>query len=128
MKIKGMDSWLDRIDKLKRDFPRETGNFLMKEAEIVVGDTKEETPVDTGTLRNSWFRETRKGLTARKVFQQIVYNNTAYVNHVEYGHRIVRNKKTIGFVRGRRMLHKAILKRNLYFYKDLDKLVKKLME
>lgn len=124
MKIKGMDSWLERIETLKREFPKETGQFLLKQANIVIRDVKQGTPVDTGTLRNAWHRT---GKSERKAFTQIVYNNTDYVNHVEYGHRLKRGGKIVGFIQGRRMLHKAMFNRKLNFYKDLDKMMKKLM-
>lgn len=124
MKIKGMDSWLERIETLEREFPKETGQFLLKQANIVIRDVKQDTPVDTGTLRNAWHRT---GKSERKAFTQIVYNNTDYVNHVEYGHRLKRGGKIVGFIQGRRMLHKAMFNRKLNFYKDLDKMMKKLM-
>lgn len=124
MKIKGMDSWLERIETLKREFPKETGQFLLKQANAVIRDAKQYTPVDTGTLRAAWYRT---GKAERKAFTQIVYNNTDYVNHVEYGHRLKRGGKIVGFIQGRRMLHKAMFNRKLNFYKDLDKMMKKLM-
>lgn len=124
MKIKGMDSWLERIKTLKREFPKETGQFLLKQANAVIRDAKLYTPVDTGTLRAAWHRT---GKTERKEFQQIVYNNTDYVNHIEYGHRLKRGGKIVGFIQGRRMLHKAMFNRKLNFYKDLEKMMGKLM-
>ena len=124
MKIKGMDIWLERIETLKREFPKETGQFLLKQANAVIRDAKQYTPVDTGTLRAAWHRT---GKSERKAFTQIVYNNTDYVNHVEYGHRLKRGGKIVGFIQGRRMLHKAMFNRKLNFYKDLDKMMSKLM-
>ncbi len=52
MKIKGMDDWIKRIETLKREFPKETGQFLLKQANAVIRDAKLYTPVDTGTLRS----------------------------------------------------------------------------
>ncbi|WP_339010477.1 HK97 gp10 family phage protein [Fusobacterium varium] len=148
MKIKGMDSWLERIKTLKREFPKETGQFLLKQANIVIREAKENTPVDTSALRTGWFKVSKK---QRKEFQQIVYNNTEYAAHVEFGHRTrlgtgktsdengnmkygaksrifkSNGSRTARFVKGRRMLHKAIFNRKLNFYKDLDKMMKKLM-
>lgn len=124
MKIKGMDSWLERIETLKREFPKETGQFLLKQANAVIRDVKQYTPVDTSALINGWHRT---GKSERKEFQQIVYNNTEYAAHVEFGHRLKRGGKIVGFVRGKRMLHKAMFNRKLNFYKDLDKMMSKLM-
>lgn len=135
MKIDGMDDWLKKIETLKKEFPKQTKRFLMMKAEEVIAETKRNTPVDTGTLRNAWQRENGGS------FRQIVYNSTSYANHIEWGHRVVRGKKTVGkyipaigkelktpFVKGRRMLHKGVLKVRLNFYRDLDKVYKNLIE
>lgn len=148
MKIKGMDDWIKRIETLKREFPKETGQFLLKQANAVIRDAKLYTPVDTSALITGWHRT---GKSERKEFQQIVYNNTEYAAHVEYGHRtrlgtgkisdengnmkygaksrIFKNNgsRTAGFVKGRRMLHKAMFNRKLNFYRDLEKMMGKLM-
>ena len=122
MKIEGMDDWLKKIETLKKEFPKQTGRFLMMKAEEVIKETKENTPVDTGTLRNSWGR-----INGGK-FKQIIFNNTTYANHIEYGHRVVRDKKTVGFARGHRMLHKAMNRTKLSFYRDLGTVYKNLIE
>lgn len=121
MKIEGMDRWLDKIETLKTDFPKETGQFLKKKASEVIKETKKMTPVDTGTLRSSWRRKNDGD------FRQIIYNLSSYSSHVEFGHRIIRGKRVMGIVKGRRMLHKGIAKVRITFYKDLDKVYKNLM-
>ena len=88
----------------------------MLQAEDLKKDVKNLTPVDTGTLKNSWQRENGKRLTG-KAFSQIVFNMTNYSHFVEYGHRIGRNKTK--FVRGRFMLRTAVAMRQIKFYKDL---------
>ena len=122
MKIEGMDDWLKKIETLKKEFPEQTERFLMMKAEEVIAETKRKTPVDTGTLRNAWQRENGGS------FRQVVYNNTSYANHIEWGHRVVRGKKTVGFAKGRRMLHRGIAKVRMNFYRDLDKVYKNLIE
>lgn len=147
MKIKGMNDWIKRIETLKREFPKETGKFLLDQANTVIRDVKQYTPVDTSALVNDWFKVRKK---QRKEFQQIVYNNTEYAAHVEYGHRtrlgtgetdikkgtkyrpksrIFRSDgtRTVHYVKGRRMLHKAMFNRKLNFYRDLEKMMGKLM-
>lgn len=121
MAIDGMDSWLKKLETLKKDFPKETGTFLYKKAEETIGYIKKYTPVDDGTLRGAWFRENGGS------FKQIVYNNTSYAAHVEYGHRIVRNKKTIGYVKGYKMLHRGLNRTKLSFYRDLETVYKNLI-
>ena len=122
MAIDGMDDWIKKLETMKKDFPKETEKFLMKKAEETIGNAKRYTPVNTGTLRNSWGR-----INGGK-FKQIIFNNTTYANHIEYGHRVVRGKKTVGFARGHRMLHKAMNRTKLSFYRDLGTVYKNLIE
>ena len=116
MELKGFKE-LDKIlDEIKTKAPQATERFLMLQAEELKKDVKDLTPVDTGTLKNSWQRENGKRLTG-KAFSQIVFNMTNYSHFVEYGHRIGRSKTK--FVRGRFMLRTAVAMRQIKFYKDL---------
>ena len=116
MELKGFKE-LDKIlDEIKTKAPQATEKFLMLQAAELKKDVKDLTPVDTGTLKNSWQRENGKRLTG-KAFSQIVFNMTNYSHFVEYGHRIGRNKTK--FVRGRFMLRTAVAMRQIKFYKDL---------
>ena len=49
----------------------------MLQAEELKTDVKDLTPVDTGTLKNSWQRENGRRLTGKK-FTQIVFSMTDY--------------------------------------------------
>ena len=122
MKIDGMDDWLKKIETLKKEFPERTEIFLKQKAEQLIDETKRNTPVKNGTLKSGWQRENGGS------FRQIIFNNVKYSSFIEYGHRVVRGKKTVGFVKGRRMLHKGVLKVRLNFYRDLDKVYKNLIE
>ncbi len=122
MAIDGMDEWIKKLETMKKDFPKETEKFLMKKAEETIGNAKRYTPVDTGTLKNAWQRQNGGS------FKQIIYNNCSYSADVEWGHRVVRGKKTVGFARGRKMLHKAINRTKLSFYRDLGIVYKNLIE
>ncbi|WP_320949424.1 HK97 gp10 family phage protein [Fusobacterium sp.] len=116
MELKGFKE-LDKIlEEIKVKAPKSTEKFLMLQAEDLKKDVKELTPVDTGTLKNAWQRESGKKITGKK-FTQIVFNMTDYAAHVEYGHRIGRSKTK--FVRGRFMLRTAVAMRQIKFYKDL---------
>ena len=120
MELKGFKKFDKILDEIKTEAPKATERFLMLQAEEMVGDLKNKnkilTPVDTGTLKNSWQRENGKRLTGKK-FTQIVFNMTDYAAHVEYGHRIGRSKTK--FVRGKFMLRTAVAMRQIKFYKDL---------
>ena len=116
MELKGFKE-LDKIlDEIKTKAPQATEKFLMLQAAELKKDVKDLTPVDTGTLKNSWQRENGKRLTG-KAFSQIVFNMTDYAAHIEYDHRIGRSKTK--FVRGRFMLRTAVAMRQIKFYKDL---------
>ena len=116
MELKGFKEFDKILDEIKTKAPQATEKFLMLQAEELKKDVKELTPVDTGTLKNSWQRENGKRLTG-KAFSQIVFSMTNYSHFVEYGHRIGRNKTK--FVRGRFMLRTAVAMRQIKFYKDL---------
>lgn len=122
MKIDGMDDWLKKIEILKKEFPERTEIFLKQKAEQLIDETKRNTPVKNGTLKSGWQRE------SDGAFRQIIFNNVKYSGFIEYGHRIVRGKKTVGFAKGRRMLHRGIAKVRMNFYRDLDKVYKNLIE
>ncbi|CAL7909469.1 HK97 gp10 family phage protein [Fusobacterium necrophorum] len=120
MKLKGFDEFEKVIQGLKNDFPDSTETFMKQQAEALKADVKKATPVDTGTLRNAWQRE-----NAGK-YRQVLFNATDYAAHVEYGHRIGKGRKR--FVKGRFMLRKAVDKRRIKFYRDLETFVGKLMK
>lgn len=122
MAIDGIDSWIKKLEKIKEDFPKQTDTFLKQKAEEVIGETKKLTPVDNGTLKSGWQRENNGK------FKQVVYNVTSYAHYVEWGHRIVKGNKTIGFVKGRYMLHKGINRVKGTFYKDLEIVYKNLIK
>ena len=116
MELKGFKEFDKILDEIKTKAPQATERFLMLQAEDLKKDVKNLTPVDTGTLKNAWQRESGKKITGKK-FTQIVFNMTDYAAHVEYGHRIGRSKTK--FVRGRFMLRTAVAMRQIKFYKDL---------
>ena len=87
MELKGFKEFDKILDEIKIKAPQATERFLMLQAEELKKDVKELTPVDTGTLKNSWQRENGRKLTG-KAFSQIVFSMTDYAAHVEYGHRV----------------------------------------
>ena len=92
-----------KLETLATDTPQKVGITLKQVAEETIKEVKGQTPVDTGQLRMSWHRENGGS------FKQVVYNNAEYVNHVEYGHRVVYfGKETGKVVPGVFMLKKTI--------------------
>ena len=124
MKLEGFENFSKVLDTLQEETPLDLEIFMKNEAEATKKDVKDGTPVDTGTLRNAWQR-TGKGLHGNEL-SQTIFNVTTYAVHVEYGHRAGKAKKK--FVKGKFMLRKAVDKRRIYFYKDLEKFVKGLMK
>lgn len=122
MPIMDLDDLIRKFEKMEKDFPEIAELFLKTKAEEVKKETKKLTPVKDGILRNAWHRKKIGPL------KQVIYNNTNYAAHVEYGHRIVKNKKAVGYVRGRYMLKRGMNKANSTFLKDLDTVFKNLFE
>ena len=77
MELKGFKKFDKILDEIKTQAPKSTERFLMLQAEDLKKDVQALTPVDTGTLKNSWQRENGKRLTG-KAFSQIVFNMTNY--------------------------------------------------
>lgn len=100
MQTSGFDSFEQRlnanIEKNAEKVLNRTGAFILR-------DVKMNTPVDTGRLRRSW-------KIKKEPFQIIIYNNTKYAQHVEYGHRT----KSGSSVAGRYMLRNAVERGALY--------------
>lgn len=112
MKLKGFEEFKRVLKQIERESPKKLDNFLTKQAHKLVGETKQNTPVDTGTLRNSWLVENEK-------MKKTVFSDVSYSAHVEYGHRTGKDKTN--FVPGKFMLHNAVRKIEDEFYSDLDK-------
>lgn len=79
-------SGLDEFEKMLADAEKRqrgaVNQFLAVEAEFLLGKVKNETPTDTHELKNNWARSNPNGGMV------VVYNNTDYADHVEYGHRV----------------------------------------
>lgn len=89
---------------------------------FAVAEVKRLTPVQTGLLRRRWYAKVEKGSGDILIW---IINNTEYGPAVNYGHRIVRAKKTVGKTRGVYMLENGI-----YNYKrsGLKRDIEKMLE
>lgn len=122
MEINGFDEFEKKLKFLEKEYPEDLTLFMKKEAEYCIGQAKKFTPVDSGNLKSSWRRKEDGDFT------QIIYSNTDYAAHVEWGHRIIRGKRVVGFSKGKKMLHKAMNRTKLRFYKDLNSMFKEVLE
>ena len=113
MTINGLDDLQKKLERMARETPAAGAKFLAQEGELLRGRTVENTPVDTGRLRNSWKIKQPEPLRVE------VYNNTEYAPFVEYGHRVkVHGKFTGKVVPGQRMLHKGLAETKDNFLED----------
>lgn len=100
--INGLDDLQEKLENMAKKAPAAGAKFLAQEGELLRGRAANNTPVDTGNLRNSW--KTRM-ISPQRVE---VSNNAEYAAHVEYGHRVkIHGKWTGKVVKGKKMLHKA---------------------
>lgn len=67
----GFDEFIGKLEKIDGSGVK-VNQFVSQEAENLIGHVKDNTPVDTGRLRNAWKRtRAAKGTVT-------VYNNTDY--------------------------------------------------
>lgn len=120
MKLSGdWEKLAQKLEKLSTTTPQKAEMTLKQVAEQTVKEVKGETPVDTGQLRMGWRRDNGGS------FKQVVYNNVEYVNHVEYGHRVVYfGKKTGGVIPGVFMLKKTMDKIEPIFKDEIGSTIK----
>ena len=120
MKLSGdWEKLAQKLEKLSTATPQKVETALKQVAEETIKEVKEETPADTGQLRMGWHRKNGEGL------KQIIYNNVEYVNHVEYGHRVVYfGKKTNKVTPGVFMLKKTIEKLEPVFRDKIGSTIK----
>ena len=101
-------TFVDKINKSKRDIPIFLTECLNEAANKLVTDTKNRTPVDTGNLQKSWVRtevEHTGGDYKVKITNdaQNPRDGTEYASYVEYGH----NSTAGNWVEGAHMLAKS---------------------
>ena len=115
--IEGLDDLEKKLAEAELRYRGAADRFLKQQAELLLGRVRDNTPVDTSTLRSGWDRTNAENGTI------CVYNNTKYAAHVEYGHRIVRmaNGKKVytgKIVRGVKMLRRAVRQQKASFREE----------
>ncbi len=124
MEFTGCGELQKKLSEIVEKYPAVRDRALVQEAELLVSRAKANTPVDTGTLRNGWKRTKPEGGAIE------VYNNTNYVNHVEYGHRL-KDRKTHEFKRfipGKKMLHISMDSIKTTFKKDMQDILQEVFK
>lgn len=122
METFGFDQLEEKLQDILKKSPAIRDRFVAQEAELLLGRVKDNSPVDTGHLRNGWKK------TDSEADSCTVYNNVEYAAHVEFGHRV---KTKAGFtgkvVPGAKMLHIGLQDSQRTFQKDAAKILKELV-
>lgn len=113
-KIKDLDKLIISLNDMDDNFNRDLQSLVEKHGGILLRNTKQRTPVDTGQLRRSW--ELEKGDLYVKLM-----NRTEYAQFIEWGHRTRGGKS---YVEGVYMLKTSFEKTEKEFNRDLEKLFK----
>ena len=119
---KELRAMLDDISEIDR-------KILNKAINVGIAEAKRLTPVGQytngrvgGHMRRSW-SASRTTFNATSVTKEM-FNTAEYASYVNYGHRIVSNKKTKGFVKGKFILERAIAKVEKTMVAEFNKAVK----
>lgn len=106
------EKFTKNFQELMKDYDTFTTDFLVKEGMSCLADTKRNTPVDTGALRNNW--KLSGPFKRNNVKYVVIHNNLKYASWVEDGHRIVNQYGDTGkFQPGRHMARKALINTEL---------------
>lgn len=118
MHFGGFEEFDERMQRVQEQGRRKMNQFVSQEAEVIRGKAQDNTPVDTGHLKGSW----RKSRAVQGKVE--IYDNVEYAAHVEYGHRT----RSGGFVKGKKMLHRAMLQADRTFRDDADAILKAVLD
>lgn len=102
-----IDKYRKELRAMLDDVSEIDKRVLNKAVNEGLADAKSNTPVVTGFMKGSWaVTPTKK--TASGAEKSLI-NKADYSSYVNYGHRIVNKKgETVGFVKGRFILEKAV--------------------
>lgn len=96
--FQNFDSFLQKLKDLDADCDKAARNVVNRMVNEGMDETMKETPEHTGYLRENW--KSRPARKRRNGYSGSYSNNVFYGIYVNYGHRLVRNGKTIGYVPG----------------------------
>ena len=104
----GLENLIGGLNKMQGSGAQQVVNDVLNEAaDVLIADTKKNTPVKTGHLRRSW---NRTPVQSNSDGASVTISNPAdYASYVEYGHR---TKGGGGWVEGRFMFTNAAEKMN----------------
>lgn len=83
LNMKDFEKYVNDFKNMENEFEDFLKNWIIIQSGILIAKTKQRTPVDTGNLRNSWYRGEYKRSSGSV---EIEINNSAeYASFVEYG-------------------------------------------
>ena len=120
----GFSAFDDRLAAIEKKGASKMDKFVAQEAEVIIGKIKDNTPTQTGRLKNGWKHS------------RAIQGKTTIYNNVEYGHRQTpgRYVPAIGkrlkkdFVPGKKMLHKGIMEAGQTFEADSEAIFKAVLD
>lgn len=80
--VVGLDSLLKKLDKLGGNVEETLFNSMQNQGELVKGEAKMLCPVDTGDLRKSIYKKTKR---AKGKIISTIYTNSDHAAYVEFG-------------------------------------------
>ena len=98
------------------EIPLRMEAIAVKNATLFLNDIRAHAPKKSGEMRN------RSAMTPEKGGAEVGLR-VEYAPHVEYGHRIVRAGKTIGYVNGQYFLQDMANAHEKEFQEDVDKMI-----
>jgi hypothetical protein len=102
IKLDNFKKYEEQFLFLKQNLPEELENYLLDMAKSLLRLARSRTPKKEGDLRRGWVIGELKREGDNLII--IVYNKEFYARFVEYGHKVVINKKTVGKADGFYML------------------------
>lgn len=116
-----IDQYRKELEAMVKDIKEIDKKILDKSLNVGLREVKRITPVKSGHMRENWFtnpvKESYDGVSKE------LFNIADYASYVNYGHRIVSNGKTKGFVKGRFILERAITKVDKAMVEEFKKAV-----
>lgn len=119
-----IDKYRKELQAMLDDIHEIDVRCLDKAVNVGLADAKRNTPVNTGFMRRSW--GTTPTVKTNKGVEKSIINTADYSSYVNYGHRVVNRKgETVGFVKGKFILEKAVGKVDKQLVKEFKKEVER---
>lgn len=97
----------EQLKALTDDLQNEEMKILTKSVNKGLAFAKDNTPVDTGNMKKSWY--TKRARRISNGYEKPLNNSADYSMYVDVGHRIVtKGGETVGFVKGKYITDRTI--------------------